>query len=308
MKNLYILAALCAFGLADAQVPNNGFEETISDGFTLKNWGYFFPISITIDPETGENTGDQIVFQNGTGFSSPVGNCVTGSWSMMLTNALNVTQNTVIPGKASLFNDADSETATGWNNGFPIAPGTVVDRLGFDYQFFPAGDNDAAEATLELFGAGGESVGKATINISGFSADFAYVYMPLQLTSTEIPVFMTIDFDMAPEGSTPTFGSMLLIDNVKVNGLALGNNATAKNLFTVYPTVVEHSINLIGNGEITGNISVTIADAAGKTIGNQLVRLNGDAASINVDGLASGMYLLTAESSAGKSVTRFIKK
>jgi len=308
MKRIYLLLAMFTMTMASAQVPNPGFEETISDGFTLKNWGAFFPIPFTFDLATGQFTGDEIVFQNGTGFSSPVGNCVTGSWAMMLTNALNVTQNSVIPGKASLFNDAESETHGGWNGGYPVAPGAVIDRIGFDYQFFPAGDNDVAEVRLELFGASGESVGKASITISGFEANFTYVYAPVQFTSSEAPVFMTIDFSMAKEGSTPTFGTMLLVDNVVVNALPLANNTNSRNLFTVYPTVANSEINIIKSTAAENSAyTMAIVDASGKIVKQQSLDITDVPASMDVSQLSSGVYFLRAESGSASSVTRFIK-
>lgn len=309
MKKIYLLLAIITTTIGQAQVPNPGFEETISDGVTLKNWGTFFPSNIIIDVNTGEIITDDIIFQNGTGFSSPVGNCVTGSWSMMLTNAFNATQNVVIPGKASIFNDAESETHTGWNDGYPIAPGTIIDRLGFDYQFFPAGDNDAAEATLELYGESGEMVGKASIPISGFTADFAYVYSTVQFTSNETPVLMRLEFNMAPDGSTPTFGSMLLVDNVIVNGMPLGVNTSSQSLFTVYPTLADNEINIMKSTEVNNDTyTMTISDANGKTVKQQSISINDNPATMDVSQLTSGVYFLRAESGNASSVTRFIKK
>ncbi|RZJ31600.1 MAG: T9SS type A sorting domain-containing protein [Flavobacterium sp.] len=308
MKNLYLLFAVCTFSIAEAQVPNPGFEETLSDGFTLKNWGSFLATTVTID-ENGNSTSDEIIFQSGNGFCSPVGNCVTGSWSMMLTNAMNMTQNTVIPGKASLFNDAESETATGWNNGYPIAPGADVSLLGFDYQFFPMTENEVAEATLELFGASGQSVGKAVITISGFSSDFNYVYAPVEFTSAEAPAFMTIEFNMAKEGSTPEFGSMLLVDNVKVNFSPLGNNTNTRDLFTVFPTITSGEINIVkGNAATNDQFNVTIIDATGKIVKQQTVELGDSPVSIDTGKLASGVYFLKASSKNASNVARFIKK
>jgi hypothetical protein len=308
MNKFYTLILLGFMGVANAQVPNHSFEESIGDGFTLKNWGALIIQPVTIDVATGNTTRDDIMFDSGAGFSMPVGDCVTGNWSMRVSNALNLTQNTVIPGRASLFNDAESETHTGWNNGIPLPENTNVQFLGFDYMFFPAGD-DVAEATLELFSSGGESVGKAVITISGFSSDFEYVYVPVNFTSTETPVFMTIEFSMVKEGSTPTFGSSLLVDNVIVNHLALGNNKPVSSTFTIFPTVAENQLNIVKNtGEEMRNFMISIVDVGGKTILQQSLEFSDSPSQIDISSLANGVYFLKALSGNTSEVTKFIKK
>lgn len=305
----FLLFAICSFSMANAQVPNPGFEETISDGFTLKNWGAFFPIPFSFDLQTGTMISDEIIFQNGVGFSSPAGNCVTGSWAMMLTNAFNATTNKVIPGKASLFNDAESETHTGWNNGIPVAAGAEINRIGFDYQFFPAGDTDVVEAVIELFGESGERVGRAELTFANFEANFTYVYAPIQFTSPETPVFMTIEFNMAKEGSTPTFGSMFFVDNVVVNSTQLGNNTGNRNLFTVFPTAASNEINVVKNSTTVQNhFDFAIIDANGKMVKKQSVELTDSSVAIDVSDLSAGVYFLKATSEGASNATRFIKK
>jgi hypothetical protein len=308
MNKFYTLLLLAFFGVATAQVPNNSFEESIGDGLTLKNWGAFFIQPFAIDVATGNVTSDDIMFENGVGFSMPVGDCVTGNWSMRIGNALNVTQNTVIPGRSSLFNDAESDFHTGWNNGIPLPENANVQFLGFDYMFFPAGD-DVAEAKLELFSAEGTSVGKAIITISGFSSNFEYVYVPVNFTSAETPVFMTIDFSMAKEGSVPAFGSSLLVDNVIVNHMALGNNKPNTSAFTVFPTLAENQLNIVKNtsGE-NRNFTISIVDVSGKTIRQQSMELSDSPSQIDISTLANGVYFLKAISGNTAEVTRFIKK
>jgi hypothetical protein len=306
MKRIYTLLAVASVTLAGAQVPNNGFEETLEDGFTLKSWGTFFPINVEVAPGGEPVQSNPILFDNGIGFSIPVGDCITGSWAMQLSNAFDTQNNVAIPGKVSLFNEAISPTATGWNNGIPLPEGSVVQLLGFDYKFFPMG-NDVAVAKLEVFNSGGESIGKAEITMAQTVSDFQYVYVPINFTMNDTPTFMTIDFAMQKDGSEVNSWSTLIVDNVVVNWSMLGVRQNENKPFTVYPTMADNTINIIGNA-ISGEIEVSVLNVDGKKVSTQPISLNGDAQSLDVSQLASGIYLLDIKSVAGQSVTRFVKK
>jgi hypothetical protein len=308
MKKIYLLSTLFVTMLIQAQVPNNGFEQTLDDGFTLKNWGAFFPINIVVGP--GDEPIEQpntILFDNGVSFSMPVGDCITGSWAMQISNAFDTVNNVVIPGKASLFDDSNSPTHTGWNNGVQLPDGALVQFLGFDYKFFPAG-NDVAMARLELFNEGGESIGVAEVQITQAVSDFQYVYVPIDFTLDDTPKFMTIDFAMQKDGSEVNSWSTLIVDNVVVNTMMLGVAQNQNAPFTVFPTVANTEINIVANDIAAGQTKISVVNMEGKIVTREAVLVGGTATTIDVSGLASGVYLLNAESETGKSVTRFIKK
>jgi hypothetical protein len=306
MKKLYTILAIAILGFANAQVPNNGFEEILEDGFSLRSWGTFYVQTIIVGPEGTENTGSTLQFDNGIGFTMPVGDCITGSWAMQISNAFDTLNNLVIPGKASLINEAISPFATGWNNGLPLPEGSDVQFLGFDYKFFPMG-NDVAVARLELFNDEVGSIGVAEITLTQQTSEFEYIYVPVQFTSLQTPTFMTIDFEMQKDGSEVNSWSTLIVDNVVVNSTMLGVRQNENNLFTVYPTLADSEINITANN-VAGDVNVSIINIDGKKLQQQTLTLNGAAQSIDVSQLASGVYLLNTESNAGKSVTRFIKK
>lgn len=71
----------------------------------------------------------------------------------------------------------------------------------------------------------------------------------------------------------------------------------------VYPTVVEETITVSSDATIS---SVSVYNANGQKVGFKMV--DGTQTSLNVSHLAAGTYFVATESSAGKSVTRFIKK
>jgi len=309
MKNFYTLVAAVLFGMVNAQVPNNGFEQTLEDGFTLRSWGTFFPTTVSVGIDGTEVIQEtNIFFDNGFGFSMPVGDCLTGSWAMQLSNAFDLNQNTVIPGKVSLFNEEIAPTATGWNRGIPLPEGSAVQFLGFDYKFFPMG-NDVALARLEIFNDDGQSIGVAEITMTETVSDFQYVYVPITFTQFgQTPKFMTIDFSMQKDNSEVNSWSTLIVDNVVVNWEMLGVDQQKKSAFMLYPTLADDHINIIANDEITGATKISVADSNGKLLRSQTSMLSGDATAIDVSYLAHGMYLLIAESAKGRNVTRFIKK
>lgn len=307
MKRIYLLLATCGLTIAQAQVPNNGFEEVLSDGFSLKNWGSVFVQQAWMDPVTGESGSDEIWFQGGNNFSMAVGDCITGSWALMVTNAYNATKQESIAGHAALFNDELSETANGWNLGIPVPDGVNIDFLGFDYKFFPMG-NDIAVAKLELFNENNESVGVAEIQIAQAQSNFQYVYVPVAFALDDTPKFMTITFNMQKDGSEVNFGTALIVDNVVVNTSMLGVRQNQNQPFTIYPTLVEDHINVMANNVSGSDVTVTIFNVEGKELQRAKLPVDENGAALDITKLASGVYLLYAESGTEKSTTRFIKK
>ncbi|CAM3369054.1 T9SS type A sorting domain-containing protein [Flavobacterium longum] len=307
MKRIYLLFAMCSLTFGQAQVPNNGFEEILSDGFSPKNWGSVFIQPVHIDLTTGESMSDEIWFQGVNSFTMAAGDCLTGSWSLMVSNAYNATQETTIPGHAVLFNDELSETANGWNSGIPLPDGAVVQFLGFDYKFMPMG-NDVAAAKMELFNENSESIGVAEITLLPQPDNFQYVYVPVAFTMDDTPKFMTITFSMQKDDSEVNFGSVLFVDNVVVNTAMLGVRQPENRAFTVYPTIAENQLNIMANAADLGEVSATILNLEGKTVAQQKVAFNGSAGSIDVSALSSGTYLLDIRNGSDNQVTRFIKK
>lgn len=71
----------------------------------------------------------------------------------------------------------------------------------------------------------------------------------------------------------------------------------------VYPTVAEETITVSSDATIS---SVSIYNANGQKVGFKMV--DGTQTSLNVSHLAAGTYFVATDSTAGKSVARFIKK
>lgn len=306
-KNYFMLslALLFATFCTQAQVVNGNFEN-VKPNFLPSNWGMTFLQQAGFDPATGETFGDQIQFT----WCVPsmvyaTTEAKTGEYAMEISNAYNLTQDVVIPGMASIFNDPE-EDGPGWNPGVPVEPGNSVILLGFDYKFLPVG-NDVAEATLIVNDENGNELGRASLDITGTHNIYEYVYTPIAVTQSGTPAFMYISFNMAKPGSTPTFGSRLLIDNVIVNfsTLIVDNNSQGA---TVFPTVVDTEINVIPNG-FSNNVSYKIINSEGRVVKQNTIYQDATYQyTMDVSQLSSGIYFLNIQDGTKNSTKKFIKK
>ena len=306
-KNYFTISLfLLVFSFAvNAQVVNGNFEN-VKPNFLPSNWGMTFLQQFGFDPETGEQFGDQISFT--WCFPSMVyatTDAKNGQYAMEVSNAYNWTQDKIIPGMASIFNDPEQD-GPGWNPGVPVAPGTSVVMLGFDYKFLPVG-NDVAEATLEIVDANGNELGRASVDISGAQNTYAYIYTPVNITHAGTPAFMYINFNMAKEGSQPTFGTRLLVDNVIVNFsslLASDNTIGPK----VYPTLVETELNVVPDG-FDEAVAYKVINSQGRVVRQTTVVQNtSEVFTMNLSDLSSGMYFLNIQDKTKNYTKKFIKK
>jgi len=184
MKQNYLFLSFVLLSITsalNAQVTNGNFEN-VKPNFLPSNWGMTFLQQVGFDPETGESFGDEIQFT----WCVPsmvyaTTEAESGQYAMEISNAYNVTQDLVIPGVATIFNDPEQD-GPGWNPGVPVIPGDHIDMLGFYYKFLPAG-NDIATARIEVSDAEGNIIGTASLDISGTNNQFAYIYMPINYTS-----------------------------------------------------------------------------------------------------------------------------
>lgn len=306
-KNYFIvsLVFLLAPFLANAQVVNGNFEN-VKPNLLPSNWGMTFLQQFGFDPETGEPLGDQIQFS----WCLPsmvyaTTEAKTGNYAMEISNAYNITQDKTIPGMASIFNNPE-EDGPGWNPGVPVTPGTSIVLLGFDYKFFPVG-NDIAEAKLQIVDALGNELGKASVDISGVHNVYEYIYTPVAITQAGTPSFMYITFNMAKEGSMPTFGTRLVVDNVIVNFSSLEVSENAKSP-KVYPTLVDTQLNVIPDG-FSQKVSYKIINSEGRLVQQDAV--NQDPAfvhTMDLSNLSSGIYFLNIEDGTKNTTKKFIKK
>jgi hypothetical protein len=309
-KNYFILSLVLLFATftLNAQVVNGDFEN-VKPNFLPSNWGMNFFQQVVFDPVTGQGTTNQIQFtSNVPNLCYASNEAQTGQYAMELSNAFNQTLNTVIRGEAMIFNDP-TQDIPGWNPGVPIAPDAVVHILGFHYKFLPAG-NDIAQGYISVFDPDGNEIGTASIDISGIHNQFEYIYSYINYTSNATPAYMYIGFTMAKEGTNPTFGSRLIIDNVVTSTTVLGLDTNPINTeFSVFPTLVDSEISIAPASNATGLINYKVFNMQGRLVKETNEETNSAYVySMNVSDLTSGIYFLQIESNLGKVTTKFIKK
>ena len=309
-KNYIILSFVLLFTTlsSKAQVVNGNFE-IVKPNFLPSNWGMNYTQAITFDPITGQSTGDNILYTwciPSLVYASTESH--TGQYAMEVSNAFNQTQNTVIPGEAMIFSDATQDTP-GWNPGIPLNPTANIERLGFYYKFLAVG-NDVAQAKMILFDANGNEIGRTTVDIHGTDNQYHYIYSYIYHPYNITPAYMQISFNMAKAGSTPTFGSRLIIDNVITNAqsLALIENPI-NDAFRVYPTLVDSEINIVPSTQIEGTIDYKIINSQAQIVKQNTVTNSSDYIyTMDVTNLSSGIYFLEIESNFEKVIKKFIKR
>jgi len=308
MKKKYLLSiaaiAGITFGNLQAQVVNGDFE-IVKPNLLASNWGMNFLFPVTINTETGESVTDEIFYGScmpAFVFSTP--DAHTGNYALQLANGMNGTTNQVIAAKATIFSDTEADIP-GWNPGIPVSPTDEVTMLGFYYKFFPMG-NDVAQAELVVFDENSNEIGRATADIVAPSSEYSYLYAPVQFTSSATPAFMIITFSMLKEGSVPTFGSSLLVDDVVVNFSALKTNNFQSNPFTIYPTIADQEITIVkGTTAKTGNSDLKIFNSNGKLVKEASFNWNTNSSGkIDVSQLPTGTYLIQSN----EATLKFIKK
>lgn len=310
MKQYYLLSSwvLLLTSVLNAQVINGNFEN-IKPNNLPSNWGMNFTQPVTIDVSSGTTTLNQIQYTSNTPsmvYAST--DALNGQYSMEISNAFNTTQNQLIPGSATIFSD-ETQDFPGWNVGVPLAQNDQVYMIGFHYKFLPLG-NDVAEAKIEVFDTNGLLIGTAEVDIMGTNNDFEYIYMPITFTSNAVKSFMTITFLMAKSGSTPTFGSRLLVDNVVTNFAALSiDDNPNSNAFKLYPTFADNEINIIPGQLQSDWIDYKIINLQGKiVVQNTTTDTANYLYTMDVSALSSGIYILQATSKTERITQKFIKK
>jgi Secretion system C-terminal sorting domain len=310
---LKIVFVMLSIANMNAQIINGDFE-TINQTGLVSNWGKNYAMNVVLDPATGESTPDLIQYGGcSTSLCSPTPVSHSGQYAMEMINFYNITQDKLIVGGAVLFEDATQNTPPGGNYNIntsfvPFDSSILYANqglsLGFYYKFWPMG-NDVAEANLELFDVEGNSVGKVSVPISGVNSDFNYIYTPVTFTSSATPVAMSMSFALAKEGTIPTFGTSLIVDDVMLNNVSLSNFQLTSDSFKVFPTITNEQLTIQKGTKVAdGNYKFEILNLEGKLMQQVSLNLNNQTSTIDVNQLSAGMYFLKSEG----FVTKFVKQ
>lgn len=304
MKKIILLFVLSISLLSNAQLINGDFE-TVKPNFLASNWGMNYNFPAFFNPTTGQFEPLNVQYNSCiSAMCNATFDAHTGNTALEITNALITANNTVAKGYARLFWNS-AEDSPGWNPGVVVSPTDVVDVLSFHYKFTALG-SEIAEAKLELFDIDSNVIGSAEIDILPTTgSNFSYINRPVIFTSSVTPVYMYIYVGMAKDGTDPTFGSRLVIDDVVINSALLSNNTFENNSFAVYPTLVNNEINITKSNSISGNYDFKIVNIEGRIINQKTINFTeNENAKIDVSNLSKGIYFVKTDG----FITKFVKQ
>lgn len=298
MKKILFLGSLLVQTVGIGQILNGNFED-VKPNFLANNWGINFSVPVSINTETGESTSDNIWYSSCiASLCNATTEAVEGNYGLEISNAFNESQNTVIPGGAHMFWDS-TQDSPGWNPGVPLLGNESIDFLSFHYKFLPFG-TDVAEVKLTILNQDGIEMGIAQLDLPPTDANFHFVSIPVVFTEPGTPVHLYLDFNMAKEGSTPQFGSRMVIDDVRTGSL-LKNPIFQSQIFSIYPTQVQQEINLQWTNNSSTAHAYQIINQAGQIC--QSGKLNSNQTIVYVSDLASGVYFFKM----GNTTRKFVK-
>ena len=298
MKKILVLSVILVQTVSFGQILNGNFED-VKPNFLASHWGINFSVPVSIDIETGESTTDNILYGSCiASLCNSTTEAVEGNYGLEIANAFNTNQNSVIPGGAHLFWDS-TQDSPGWNPGVPLLGNISIDFLTFHYKFLPFGA-DVAEVKLTILNQDGVEMGIAQLDLPPTDANFHFVSIPVIFTEPGSPVHLYLDFNLAKEGSTPTFGTRMVIDDVRTGSL-LQSTTFNNQAFTISPTLVQEEIVLNWTSQLQTDKSYQIINPSGQIC--QSGQLNSNQSTVNVSALSSGIYFFKI----GNTTRKFVK-
>jgi len=298
MKKILVLCLIFVQTISFGQILNGNFED-VKPNFLANHWGINFSVPVSIDTETGESTSDNILYGSCiASLCNSTTEAAEGNYGLEIANAFNTNQNSVIPGGAHLFWDS-TQDSPGWNAGVPLVGNESIDFLTFHYKFLPFGA-DVAEVKLTILNQDNVEMGIAQLDLEPTDANFHFVSIPVIFTEPGTPVHMYLHFNMAKEGSTPAFGSRMVIDDVRTGSL-LQSTTFNNQSFTISPTLVQEEIVLNWTTHLQTDKSYQIINPSGQICQSGL--LNSNQNTLDVADLAAGVYVIKI----GYTTRKFVK-
>ncbi len=302
MKNIKCLLLLLCLSSTKlfAQVPNAEFE-TLNHNGSIRNWGITFTTSIWFD-SLGVGHSDSVINSKNLCVSSI--DAHSGKKAMEMQNAFNVTKNKCIRGGAFL---ADDSIVSSWSPKVSVTGGASL--FSFWYKFMSVG-NDTAMATIEAFDSTGNTIGEASIALPNTNSMYKYVSSPIQFAmgDANLVKYVYIYFGTALTDSTATFGSKLIVDDVKINPLktnVINNNFSLNTL--VYPNPCSNYITI--KNDLETIINVEVFNSNGQAVLQKNLENKNEIQYVNTSSIPLGIYFLQITSLSGKKYsTKFVKE
>lgn len=303
MKKLtLLLSVLILSARLLAQIPNAGFETLNADG-TIRNWGSTYLFSVAIDTD-GHSTGDSVVFDHHY-FYSPTTDARTGSYALLISNAMNYTTGECISGRAAA--DTDSVfTAYGALDFVPVSETPA--SFSFYYKFLPL-NNDTGIARMIVYDSVMNELGTTEIFITGTHSSYTYATAPVNISAPGTGAFVSVYFANSTGGHPATFGTRLLIDDIGALPTSVGNLSATEVKLVCFPSPAAANICLYLQGNDQSiQADVAVMDATGRRIyANNLLFDKNAPVMLDTHQYPAGTYLINIRTLSGIYTTRFVK-
>jgi hypothetical protein len=305
MKKLKIFTA-CLFLTATqlkAQIPNPGFENFNTCNVTA-NWSHFFLLGFTLD-SLGNTVTDSIVYDGVNYVNSPTSDAHSGNWALSIRNAYNYTQNSMIAGKAVVFEDS-SFCSAGYVTLLPMMPiPNHPAEFSFWYKYLPV-NNDTAYAEAVLTDSLGYEIATAKKIITTQQTTYVQEVIPFNYQMAGEASFYSIRFSTSIPDEFPhqiSLGTRLLIDDVNFAGNSSIPTLDDELFTTLFPNPAFQTFSIRSTQPFIYT-SITIMDMHGNT----LVVLNPQGTTFDCSGLNPGMYLVKIATTQGSFYKKLMVK
>jgi hypothetical protein len=194
-----------------------------------------------------------------------------------------------------------------WQGGYPFS--SQVDTLAFYYKYAPSG-NDTAQVSL-TFKNNGIVVWNAGMGIPGIVSTYQYAEIPFNSPNPIDTVIVQLQSSSWNDTALSFVGSNFKVDNIHFKSQITGTGNLLSNLNQTgfsYPNPVRDILNIRVEKNSYAEMRLTIYDATGRMMSQELLHPAGNIEQLDVSGLQPGIYMFELAGATGVLRNRFVKE
>jgi len=291
-KTLLLIAGILFCEMAKAQVPNPGFETLNSLG-AAANWRQTDIVVIPID------TGCLWIGADSMAFTTAEAH--TGSYAYELRTS---TYCEASFGGRVTSTRFDFDTFT--NQAIPFTERPYA--FTFYYKLFPVlGDQGEVQIYLET--EDGSMVANADMRFGDSAATWTLATVPLTYSTTETPAYLKLKFIIRAD-SVFHLGTRFLFDDINHIGTTdISGPTVSEQYLQCYPVPTENRLFVLMHAKAYfGDVTVNIADAAGRIVRREKTIVNGTGRlELNTADIPKGIYFLDINTGDVRMKGKFVK-
>jgi len=285
MKNIFYLLLVFALS-ANAQIPNNGFEDMNSDS-TIQFWsGCSYNVTLT----------DSIISDGK--FLSLSTNSHTGEYALELRNSWNFTQNYGYPGCAAITSEISGQPSFINNFELSIKP----EFIEFHYLFTSLEANDTSICLIHVMDTNYVEIGLGVFKMFEKFDNYSLAQVPISYTENYFSrVLINIQFKNKTDFSNASLGTRLLIDDLSITSSAeIVEKNYSENHIEIFPNPSNSIFQIKTNEKLQ---FIEIYDWQGQLIHTKTNSLN----EIDLSNYSEGLYFLKVVGKENNFLTKIVK-